>query len=336
MCFNFKTKQAKDGTVVVGRSLEFPMDMPTALAVLPPDFAGSAQVPEGDKAGISWSSRFGIVGMCAFGHSSWLVDGMNTEGLSAHFLYMPGGYCTYQAPKGDGTDISELDLISFLLGTCGSISDVKEAMESLNVIGLDPGMGFAPPIHTLLHDEGASVAIELHPDGVQVVDNPTSIGTNAPFLEWHLENLKNYVGMESTNPAAQDFEGVTEAPFGQGQGLLGLPGDYSPPSRFVRAFILRNLSDQPTDGLEAEQMALHILNAFDIVPGTIKEMGPGGSLEDEVTVWGSICNLTQKRYAYRPMTNPTTFVVNLDAVDFTKPARTAELEWKGQFVETTI
>lgn len=336
MCFNFKTKTAKDGTVVVGRSLEFPTAMPTALAALPSDNAGTASVPAGAAPGMSWTAKYGIVGIAAFGKPDLLVDGMNTAGVSAHFLYMPGGYCTYQEPKGDGTDLSELDLINFILGTCGSIADVKAALESVNIIGLDPGMGFVPPIHCLVHDESASIAIEFHPEGHRIVDNPTSIGTNSPFLEWHLENLNNYVGMSQVNQGPQEIGGVTLSSFGQGEGLKGLPGDYTPPARFVRAFVLRNLADQPIDGPDAERMTLHLLNAFDIVPGTIQEPSPAGGLFDEVTVWDSISNLTQKRYAYRTISNPNAYVINLDSVDFSKPARVKELEWTGGFQETSI
>ena len=225
MCFNFKTKTAQDGTVVVGRSLEFPMDLPTSLAALPSNHEGVAVVPAGAKPGKSWTASHGIVGICAFGKPELLVDGMNTAGLSAHFLYMPGGYCVYQEPKGDGSDLSEMDLITYILGTCSSIADVKKAMGSINVIGIDPGMGFVPPIHCLVHDKERSVAIELHADGLRVVDNPTGIGTNAPYLDWHLENLKNYAGMASTNPGSEQIGGVEMTPFGQGAGIMGIPGD---------------------------------------------------------------------------------------------------------------
>ncbi len=93
MCTNFKTKKATDGSVVIGRSLEFPTEMPTALAALPADYAGMG-VASGGKPGKAWSATHGVVGMCAFGKPEFLIDGMNDAGLSAHLLYMPGGYCT--------------------------------------------------------------------------------------------------------------------------------------------------------------------------------------------------------------------------------------------------
>ena len=335
MCTNFKMKQAKDGSIVVGRSLEFPTLMPTALAVLPSDYAGAAEA-SGGTAGKSWTATHGVVGMCAFGKPQWLLDGMNDAGVSAHLLYMPGGYCAYQPFAGSGADVSQVDLIAYLLGTCTSIAEVKAAMQGVNVWGVDPGMGFPPPIHCLVHAADGSIAIEFHADGWKIVDNPTGVGTNAPYMDWHLTNLGSYVAMTNDNPGAVSVDGDTIAPLGQGTGLIGLPGDYSPPARFVRAAVMVHLADQPTDGSEAEQYTAHVLNAFDMVPGIVKEsFGKAGTV-DEVTVWDSICNITQGRFAYRTATNPQWYVVELAKTDFKAAARTQDLNWKGDFTPITV
>jgi choloylglycine hydrolase len=335
MCTNFKVKTAQDGSVVVGRSMEFPLGIPTALGVLPHDFAGSAAAPEG-KRGKSWTADHGVIGMSAFGHPHWLTDGMNDAGLSAHFLYMPGGFCTYADFVGDGNDLSEMDVIAYLLGTCASIAEVKGAMAGLRIWGSDPGMGFAPPCHILVHDTSASLAIEMHSDGVHLVDNPTSVGTNAPYLDWHLTNLSNYVGLSATLPDPVKVGQLTVTALGQGQGLMGLPGDYTPPGRFVRAAVQVTLSDQPKDGHDAELTALHILNTLDITPGIIREPAPHGGTADEVTVWDSISNLSQKRYAFRTVTDPNVYVVDLTKVDFAAPARTQAVSWSGNFQEFSV
>lgn len=330
MCTNFKVKTALDGSVVVGRSMEFPLGIPTALGILPADYSGESAAPANMK-GHSWQAAHGVVGMSAFGKPQWLSDGMNDAGVSAHFLYMPGGFCSYSAFAGKGNDVSEMDLIGFLLGTCSSIADVKEAMKSVNVWGVDPGMGFAPPCHILVHDANSSLAIEFHTDGVHVVDNPTSVGTNAPYLDWHLTNLSNYVGITPTNPEPVKVGQLTVTALGQGQGLMGVPGDYTPPGRFVRAAVQVTLSDQPKDGHDAELTALHILNTLDITPGIIREPAPHGGTADEVTVWDSIANLTDMRYAFRTVTDPNIYVVDLAKVDFTSPARVKDISWAGDF-----
>ena len=335
MCTNIKMKTAKDGSVVIGRSLEFPTLMPTALGVLPADYAGTSQ-PNGTVAGKSWKASHGVVGMCAFGKAQWLLDGMNDAGLSAHLLYMPGGYCTYQPFAGKGEDLSEVDLIAYLLGTCTSIAQVTAALAGVTIWGFDPGMGFVPPIHCLVHDATSSIAIEFHPEGFRIVDNPTGVGTNAPYLEWHLTNLDNYVSMSNTGPASVTVDDTTFHALGVGAGLIGLPGDMTPPSRFVRAATMVHLADQPVDGVQAEQFAVHVMNAFDMVPGIAKESFGKVGVVDEVTVWDTVANLTGRRYAYRTETNPQWYVVDLATTDFASPARVQELAWTGGFTPITV
>lgn len=277
MCTNFKIKPSRDGTVVVGRTMEFPDLIPWEVQVVA---AGVPRASAGVKNGLAWTPQYGVAGMGAMGEGL-LADGMNTEGLSAHALYM-AGFCDYAAPAGTGNDISEMDVIAYLLGTCKSVAEAKSAATSLNVVGVDPGIGFVPPLHFLLHDATASIAIEFRPEGMSIVDNPTGVGTNPPFLDWHVTNLRNYVGISAVNPTTTVHDTVLH-PMGQGGGLMGLPGDYTPPSRFVRATALMLLTDQPADAASAEDACLHVLNSFDIPAGLISEEFKPGQMVAEVT-----------------------------------------------------
>jgi len=316
MCTNFKITPATDGTVVVGRTMEFPDLIPWEVQVVP---VGVPRTSAGVKNGVTWTPKYGIVGMGAMGEGL-LADGMNTEGLSAHALYM-AGFCDYAAPTGTGNDISEMDVIAYLLGTCTSVAEAKAAAAHLNVVGYDPGVGFVPPLHFFLHDATSSMAIEFRPEGMSIVDNPTGVGTNAPFLDWHLTNLRNYVGVSAVNPTTTVGD-TTLRPLGQGGGLLGLPGDYTPPSRFVRAAATVLLLEQPADAASAEAACLHALNAFDLPAGLITEEFKPGQVVPEVTTWVTVCNLTDHRYAYRTIGDPTPYVVEFATTDFTTGRRT--------------
>lgn len=334
MCTNFKFKPARDGSVVVGRSMEFPDLLPYSLAVLPMGFEGAA-AGNGTTSGKSWTGTHGMVGIAAFGHAGWLTDGLNTQGLSAHLLYMAGGFCTYQTFKGDGSDVSQVDLIAYLLTTCASVAEVRAAILNITIWGHDPGMGSPPPTHLLVHDATASIAIEFHPDEtVRVVDNPSGVGTNAPYLDWHLLNLQNYVGFSGFSPAAQSIDGLTVAPFGQGQGLNLLPGGYTPPDRFIRAALLTELASQAATGAEAEQIVGHLLNTFDIVPGTVLEH-MGTKVVSEETTYDVIMNLSSPRFIYRTVTDPTWYCLELASVDFTQAARTQPMSFTGGYSPIT-
>ena len=316
MCTNFKIKPSKDGTVVVGRTMEFPDLIPWEVQVVA---AGVPRASAGVKNGLAWTPQYGVVGMGAMG-DGLLADDMNTEGLSAHALYM-AGFCDYAAPAGTGNDISEMDVIAYLLGTCKNVAEAKSAAATLNVVGVDPGVGFVPPLHFLLHDATASIAIEFRPEGMSIVDNPCGVGTNPPFLDWHVTNLRNYVGISAVTPTTTVHDTVLY-PLGQGGGLLGMPGDYTPPSRFVRAAALMLLIEQPADAASAEAACLHVLNSFDIPAGLITEEFKPGQMVPEVTSWVTVCNLTDRRFAYRTIGDPVPYVVDLTTTDFSTSRRT--------------
>lgn len=340
MCTNFKVPIAEDGAVVVGRSLDYPALMSFQLCVIPKGLQRRA-APSGLAGTKEWTTQHGVVGISVHGKDAAIIDGMNDAGLSAHLLYMVGGFFVPAEFKGDGSDVSQLELASYLLSTCATIDDVREEMARINVWGWDAEMPFVPPVHVLVHDRTGSAAIEFRPDGIVVVDNPTSVGTNSPYLDWHLLNLNNYVGFSASNPEGQRVRprvgGMNIRPLGVGWGLHGLPGDFSGPSRFVRATVLLTLAHTPVDGRDAEMLALHVLNTFDVPAGVVKEPGPDHTVLDEVTYCDTIANLSELRYAYRALDDPAVYVVDLTRTDFSGDApRFRDLSATGDFLSITV
>ena len=340
MCTNFKTPVAEDGTVAVGRSLDYPTGLTFQLCVLPKGLKRTAAPAElaGTK---EWTTRHGVVGISAKGSDAAIVDGMNDAGLSVHLLYMVGGFFVPAEFKGDGSDVSQMELAAYLLSTCATIEEVRDALASLNVWGWNFEMPFVPPVHLLVHDRTGSAAIEFRPEGVVVLDNPTSVGTNAPYLDWHLLNLHNYVGFSAENPQVQRVRprvgGMDIRPLGVGWGLHGLPGDFSGASRFVRATVLLTLARTPADGREAEMLALHVLNTFDVPAGVVKVPGPDHTVIDEVTYADTVANLSDLRYSYRALDDPTVYVVALTQTDFSSEApRFRDLSATGDFQPIAI
>lgn len=341
MCTNFKVPPALDGTIVVGRALDYPAVMSFQLCVIPKGLERSASGLDPSQPVRTWTTTHGVVGLAVRGRDTAIIDGMNDAGLSAHLLYMVGGFFHPAEPRGDGTDISQVELAAFLLTTCATIDEVRDALKSINVWGWNAELPFTPPVHVLLHDRTSSAVIEFRPEGLVVVDNPTSVGTNSPYLDWHMVNLHNYVGFSADNPQGQVVRprvgGMSIHPLGVGWGLRGLPGDYSGPSRFVRAAVLLTLAETPTDGREAEMLALHVLNTFDVPAGVVKEPGPDHTVVNEVTYADTIANLTDLRYAYRALDDPTVYVVELASTDFTgDEPRFRELTATGAFTPVSF
>lgn len=331
MCTNFKHRPAADGTICVGRTMEFPDVIPWEIAVVASDFAGASAAGPNAR---TWTATHGIVGMSAFGHHEWIVDGINTAGISGHALYMPA-HAVYAAPRGDGSDIGALEVLAFVLGTCASVAEVRAALATCNVVEYQPEEVPVPlPLHLIFHDADACVVAEFHAEGMKVTDNPVQVATNAPYLDWHLTNVSNYLSLSPDNPAPVTIGGATFAPLAQGQGMRGIPGDMTAPSRFVRALYLTRTAAVPADVTAARLDTVRILHSFDIVPGTVMEAMPGGPIP-EVTKWSTVADLTHGAYVYNSAADPVWYEIDLTATDFST-SRVAPLVTSGGFTSVSV
>ena len=311
MCTNFKHPKAADGTVCVGRTMEFPDVLPWQLGIVAADFAGRSESSSNAK---TWTATHGIVGMGAF-KPNWLGDGMNTAGLSAHILYMPG-HCTYQKPREDGTDIGILEIVAYVLGTCATTAEAKAALATCNVVDFTPKeVPVALPLHLIVHDSDSCIVAEFHPEGMRVLDNPLQIATNAPYLEWHLTNITNYLSLSPNNPAPLEVGGTTFAPAGQGQGFRGLPADENSSSRFVRLFANVHFATPPTDSKHAIMDTIRILHGFDLVPGTVMEVVSPTTTMPLLTMWSTVSDLTGGTYSYNSINDPLWYQIDLSTTD---------------------
>lgn len=312
MCTNFAYPTAKDGSVCIGRTMEFPNVIPWQMGIAAKDHAGSSTLTANGKA---WQATYGVIGMSAFGNPQWYADAMNTEGLSGHLLYMPN-HCVYQKARGDGSDISILDVLAFLLGTCATVAQAKAAIASCNVVGAVPKeIPIELPLHVILHDKESTAVVEFHTEGMRILDNPTRVATNAPYLEWHLTNVTNYLSLSPDNPAAVTINGTAFAPSGQGQGFRGLPADENSPSRFIRVLTNARFATPQADGPATELQAIRLLHGFDLVPGTVLEDTPQGPMP-LLTMWSTVANLSGGRYLFNGYDSPQWFAYDLASLDF--------------------
>ena len=294
-CTSFLLRTS-DGGAVYGRTMEFGFRLTSEAIVVPRQFAYTATGP-GGKPGLVWSSKYGAVGLNAFGLPV-LTDGMNEKGLAGGILYFPG-YAGYADPA--TTDAAKAlapwEFLTWALTSFATVAEVKAALAGVAIIDVaQPNLGITPPFHYTLHDaSGASIVVEPVNGALKVYDNPLGVMTNAPTFDWHLTNLKNYVKISPVNAEAITIDGVTIPSFGQGSGLLGIPGDPTPPSRFIRALGYVISAKKLPSGEQSVRLAEHILNNFDIPMGFIQP-GKGDNAALEYTQWSSIAELTTKRY----------------------------------------
>jgi choloylglycine hydrolase len=330
------TIKPKDGSIIFARTLEFAMDLKSNIIVVPrgKEYVGST--PNG-MPGLRWQTKYGIVGTNAF-DLPVTVDGLNEKGLAIGLFYFPG-FAKYQEVKAEDVSksLAPWELGVFLLGTCADVKEAVAAAQNVrvgNVVQKD--MGFVPPAHFILSDAGGNCVVLEHIDGqLKVHANPLGVMSNSPTFDWHLTNLSNYVNMTVSNVPLIDISGKDFKGFGQGSGMLGLPGDFTPPSRFIRAVAFSKSALPVTSAHEGILQAFHILNQFDIPKGAARGMEHGEEVAD-YTLWTSASDLKNLRYYYRTYDNSRIRMVDLKAVDLgAKDIRTILMKGEEQIEDVS-
>ena len=317
---------AADGSVVHARTLEFAVDLHSDVIVVPRGYARTGTAPD-DKDGLEWKAKYASVGANALGLPI-IIDGVNEAGLAVGLFYFPttAGYMPY-SPADAGKAIAPWQLGSWLLDNFASVDEVKANIGAIVVPAtVLEQWGFSPPVHAIVHDaSGKSVVIEYVAGKLNVYDDPLGVLTNSPGFDWHMTNLRNYVNFSLDNVPPVQLGPVKLEPLGQGSGMLGLPGDFTPPSRFVRAVAFSQSVLQPKTGDEAVLEAFHVLNNFDIPKGAAREAKKDshGNILADYTLWTSASDLKAKRFYFRTYDDSQIRMVdltkiNLDARDVVK------------------
>jgi choloylglycine hydrolase len=305
----------QDGSVIVARTLEFAVDLRSEVLVVPRGLEFVGETPSG-KSGRCWKSKYAAVGANGFGLPA-IVDGFNEKGLAAAIFYFPG-YTEYQTVNAENAKdaVAPWQLPVCLLGNCANVEEAIQAARGLRVGNVAlKDLGGALPCHYIVTDaKGRCAVLEYVGGELKVHDNPLGVITNAPTFDWHVTNLRNYINLTVDNVPPVEIGGIKFKGFGQGTGMLGLPGDFTPPSRFIRAVAF---SQSPLPVATAEEgvlQAFHILNQFDIPKGAARGEEAGKEVAD-YTLWTSASDLTNHRYYFRTFANSRIRMVDLKKMD---------------------
>jgi len=307
--------QAQDGAYVVGRSLEFGKDLDASVMVHARGKNWQSTAP-GNAQGISWQSKYGYLAVAGMGMDA-AFDGMNEKGLSAAFLWMPSS--EYPAvPSGkNGKALAIQDLCNWVLGNFSTVEEVKKALAGVFVWGQAVAQlgGTVPPLHLAVHDaQGNSAVVEFMNGKMQIYDNPLGVLTNFPTFDWHMVNIRQYINLKALNAAPLTYKGTVIGQTGQGSGMVGLPGDWTPPSRFVRVFAFKEFSSPAKTAFDEALLALHLLNTVDIPYGAIQE-GGAGSDNIDYTQWVVVKDITNKKFYYRTYGNQNVYTIDFSKFD---------------------
>ncbi len=308
--------KTQDGNYIFARSMEFADSfMPHDLIAVPRNYKFVGQTPTG-KPGMPWQVKYGFVGFAPSGEKL-IDDGLNEKGLHVGGFFFPG-YTQYEnvAEVDYPSTISCLELASWILASCSSVAEVREQLPKIHVASVVlSGLGYAPPLHLFISDKSGDAAIVEYTAGrLNIYENKVNVITNSPDYLWQITNLKNYIGIKAENNPAITINGNQFAQFGQGSGAIGLPGDFTPPSRFVRAAFLVNSALPGKNIDEGIAVAFHALNQFDIPLGAVKGEQNGATAYD-TTQWTCASDLTNFRYFYHTYNDRSVRMIDLKELD---------------------
>lgn len=300
---------------VTARTIEWAATPLNAMyVVVPRGQMQQSMLPDGSMGGMQFFAKYGYVGI-AVEDTEFVMEGINEAGLGAGLFYFPeyGEYMPYDAKLREKS-ISDMQVVAWILSSFASIKELQAALPQIRIIATDPR---ASTVHwRITEPTGRQVVLEIIKGRIQLYENPLGVLTNSPEFTWHLTNLNNYVNLSAGSINHRQVGTLSLNAFGGGSGLHGLPGDMTPPSRFIRAAFFQSTAPRLIDEDATMLQAFHLLNNFDIPVGVQfadpREV-PNMPSATQVTI---VSDLRNQRLYYRTMYNSTIRCIDLKQIHF--------------------
>ncbi len=275
-----------------GRNLDLEYSYNETVTITPRNFVFNFR-----KAG-KMENHFAIIGMAyVSGGYPLYYDATNEKGLSVAGLNFPE-YADYKPYREETDNITPFELIPWVLGQCETVAEAKKLLDRINLLNENFSEELPlSPLHWIISDKERSITLESTKTGIKIFDNPVGVLTNNPTFDYHLFNLNNYMCLTNGQPEntfCGEEKNLKLKRYSRGMGAMGLPGDASSMSRFVRATFVRMNSVSGEDELESVSQFFHILKSVEMQRGCVK-------VEKDLyamTVYSSCCNTDRGIYYY--------------------------------------
>jgi choloylglycine hydrolase len=304
--------QATDGSVVFARTMEFGTPLKSNILFVPRAQNWISQAPN-NSDGMTWQNQYAFLGVNAF-NKKFFIDGVNEKGLYIGCFWFPGNAKYQEESENTANIVTPQMLATLVLGSCATIEDVQKKISEITLVGVEfKELNMVLPLHWVVMDStGKGLAIEPIGGNVVVKENPVGVFTNSPTFSWHLQNLSNYINLTPSNSQPLKIDEFIINGIGQGTGLLGIPGDLTPPSRFVRAALYRNAAEKVDTTDSAINQAFLLINNISIVKGIARETSSNGKTSYDHTQWTAVYDLKRHRCYFRSYNNQDINMVQLD------------------------
>ncbi len=244
------------GLHLFGRTLDFERSFGQEVVSTPRNFK------HGD-----FTSPYSIIGVATVADEAVLFfDGMNEMGLCGAALNFPD-YAVYHPEREGMTNLASYQLLPYILGGCKSVREARVKLERVNLTpqSFSPDMP-STSLHWIFADRGEAITVESLKDGLKIYENPLGILTNSPTFDYHLTRLSEYMSLSADYPENR-LTHFHLPPYSRGMGAIGLPGDFSSSSRFVRAAFLKNNTVFHQNEVES---FFHITDSVSVPDGCVR------------------------------------------------------------------
>ncbi len=292
----------KTNNFYFGRTLDYEFSFGEEITVVPRKFSFTY------RNGFISSRHYAIIGMAHVADNYPLYyDAANEKGLCMAGLNFLGNAVYRESVQGKD-NIAYFELIPWILGQCATVKEAKDKLGNINITATAFNDKLSPAqLHWLIADKKESIVVESVEEGIVVYDNPMGVLTNNPPFDMQKFLLNNYMGLTAKAPQNRFCQNIYLAPYSRGMGALGLPGDLSSPSRFVRASFTKLNSTTHSDEKHSVGQFFHILGTVEQVSGCC-ELENG---EYEKTIYTCCINADKGIYYYTTYGNRQITAVNM-------------------------
>lgn len=301
----------ENGGFYFGRNLDLEYSFGEQVVITPRNY------PFVWKSQGSAGRHYAMVGMATVLRDTPLyADAMNEKGLCMAGLNFPGNAC-YQKEKEGAKNVASFELISWILSSCATVGEAEILLRQTNITDawFDQNVTSAP-LHWMLADKEKCLVLEPMEEGLRIYENPYGVLTNNPPFPYHEINLQNYLNVTASYPENRMSRRIGLKAYGQGMGGMGLPGDASPASRFVRTVFLKETSVCAKEETANVTQCFHILDQVGMVKGAVRtEKG-----HCDVTTYSSCAGTERGIYYYKTYENNQIQAVGLGGEDLEQSA----------------
>ncbi len=272
-----------------GRNLDLEYSYKETVTITPRNYEFKFRNVENIK------NHYALIGMAYVANNYPLYyDAINEKGLGMAGLNFPGN-ADYKEIVDGKNNIAPFEFIPYILSQCSNLDEVKNLLENINIAKINFSDELpVSPLHWIISDKEKSITVESVKAGLKIYDNPVGVLTNNPTFDIHMFNLNNYMNLSTEQPVNNFSKELNLETYSRGMGAMGLPGDLSSASRFVKATFTKMNSKSGDSESESISQFFHILGSVYQQRGLV-HMGEG---KYEITIYSSCCNMDKGIYYY--------------------------------------